>query len=217
MRTTFHEELRALGDELALMCDLVADAMEQATRALLDVDLGLAEQVVERDSEIDEFRACSEEKAYSLLALQSPVAGDLRFIVMRIHAAEKLERMGDLARHVAEQVRRAHPDSAVPADTRERFAEMGRLAVVAGHNVRQMIAEPGQTRYAELEEADDPIDTLEQSLLASVSSRDWEHGVRAGINVALLARFYERFGDQAVSIVRRLDYVVTGSLPSHPR
>jgi phosphate transport system protein len=80
-----------------------------------------------------------------------------------------------------------------------------------------MIAEPGQTRYAELEEADDPIDTLEQSLLASVSSRDWEHGVRAGINVALLARFYERFGDQAVSIVRRLDYVVTGSLPTHPR
>jgi phosphate transport system protein len=191
--------------------------LRNLSRPLLDVDLGLAEQVVERDSEIDEFRACSEEKAYSLLALQSPVAGDLRFIVMRIHAAEKLERMGDLARHVAEQVRRAHPDSAVPADTRERFAEMGRLAVVAGHNVRQMIAEPGQTRYAELEEADDPIDTLEQSLLASVSSRDWEHGVRAGINVALLARFYERFGDQAVSIVRRLDYVVTGSLPTHPR
>jgi phosphate transport system protein len=149
-----------------------------------------------------------------LVALQSPVAGDLRFVVMRVHAAEKLARMGDPARHVAEQVRRAHPDSAVPADTRERFAEMGRLAVVAAHNVRQMIAEPGQTRYAELEEADDLIDIIEQCLLASVSSRDWEHGVRAGICVALLARFYERFGDQAVSIVRRLDDVVTGALPS---
>jgi phosphate transport system protein len=145
------------------------------------------------------------------------LASELRFIVMRIHAAEKLERMGDLARHVAEQVRRAHPDSAVPADTRERFAEMGRLAVVAAHNVRQMIADSGQTRYAELEEADDLIDIIEQSLMASVGSRDWEHGVAAGINVALLARFYERFGDQAVSIVRRLDYVLTGTLPSHPR
>jgi phosphate transport system protein len=217
MRITFHQELRALGDELASMCGLVAGAMEQATRALLDVDLGLAELVIEQDSEIDEFRARCEDQAYSLLALQAPVAGDLRSIVMRIHAAEKLERMGDLARHVAEQARRAHPNFAVPADTRERFAEMGRLAVVAAHNVRQMLAEPGPTRYVELEEADDLIDIIEQNLLASVSSRDWEHGVRAGINVALLARFYERFGDQAVSIVRRLDYVVTGTLPAHRR
>ncbi|NKQ52868.1 phosphate signaling complex protein PhoU [Amycolatopsis sp. K13G38] len=213
MRTAFHDRLDKLTCQLAAMCGMVAVAMEKATRALLEADLGLAEEVIKADTEIDALRLHSEEAAYALLALQAPVAGDLRSIVTHIHVSEKVERMGDLARHVAEQARRRYPEPAIPAQTRDRFAEMGRLAVVAARQVQQLIATPGRTGYAELNEADDLIDALEQNLLASLSRQDWQHGVRAGIDVALLARFYERFADQAVSVARRLDYAATGTLP----
>ncbi|GAA4671907.1 phosphate signaling complex protein PhoU [Amycolatopsis dongchuanensis] len=213
MRTTFHEQLDSLTGQLADMCGLVADAMEKATRALLSADLPLAEEVITQDADIDALRMESEAQAYALLALQAPVASDLRSIVTQIHVSEKVERMGDLARHVAEQTRRRHPQPAIPADTRDRFAEMARLAVVTARQVQQLIT-TGQARYTELNDADDLVDSIERNLLASVSRNDWPHGVRAGIDVALLARFYERFADQAVSIARRLDYAVTGTLPS---
>jgi phosphate transport system protein len=213
MRTAFYDQLQHLTQRVADMCGLAADAMQRATTALLAADLPIAEQVISHDVAIDELRQECEQHAYSLIALQAPVAGDLRTIVTLIHTAEKVERMGDLARHVAEQARRRHPDPAIPDDTRDRFQQMGRLAVIAARQVQQLIAQPGQTRYAELNDADELIDNLEQNLLASVSDRAWNHGVRAGIDVALLARYYERFADQAVSITRRLDYATTGTFP----
>ncbi|WP_082859830.1 PhoU domain-containing protein [Alloactinosynnema sp. L-07] len=125
--------------------------------------------------------------------------------------------MGDLARHVAEQARRRHPGHAMPEETRDRFATIGELAVNAAREVADLIVNLDRTGFMALHNADDLIDNLEQSLLASVSDNDWSHGVRAGIDVALLARFYERFADQAASIARRLDYVTTGQLPKAPR
>ncbi|MFB9931848.1 phosphate signaling complex protein PhoU [Amycolatopsis halotolerans] len=200
MRTSFHNQLDSLTGQLAQMRDLAAHAMEKATQELLDRDLPLAEDVISHDADTDAMRLASEEKAHALLALQAPVAGDLRSIVTFVHVSEKIERMGDLARHVAEQVRR-HPDAAIPGDTRDSFGEMGRLAVVSARAVRQLIL-TGEARYAELEDADDLIDRLEGHLLASASSNDWPHGVRAGVDVALLARFFERYADQAVSVAR---------------
>jgi phosphate transport system protein len=214
MRTAFYEQLQTLIHEVADMCGQAADALALATEALLNTDLPAAEQVIGHDSDIDELRLHCEQQAYSLLALQAPVATDLRTIVTLIHTAEKVERMGDLARHVAEQARRRHPESAIPADTRERFQQMGQLAVLAARQVQRLIAEPGRTGYAELDDADDLIDGIEKNLLASVSNTEWRHGIRAGIDVALLARYYERFADQAVSIARRLDYAATGTLPT---
>lgn len=213
MRTVFHEQLQHLTDQVAHMCGLAAEAMERATEALLGLDLRMAEEVISQDADIDTLRTNCEQLAYSLLALQAPVAGDLRTIVALIHTAEKIERMGDLARHVAEQTRRRHPRPAIPDDTRDRFEQMGRLAVHIAREVQQLITEPGQTRYTELNDADDLVDTLQQDLLSSVNDTTWDHGVRAGIDVALLARYYERFADQAVSITRRLDYIATGSMP----
>ena len=86
-----------------------ATAMELATRSLLEADLGLAEQVIGDDAKIDDARSSCEEHAYALLALQAPVATDLRTVLAAIHAAESLERMGDLALHVAKAARRRHP------------------------------------------------------------------------------------------------------------
>src|SRR5215207_4381303 len=105
MREAYVEKLAALSSELISMCELPADAMQRATTALLHADLSLAEQVISDDQKVDRRRDACEEAAFALLALQAPVAGDLRIVVSSIHASADIERMGDLALHVAQAAR----------------------------------------------------------------------------------------------------------------
>lgn len=214
MRANFHGELAQLGAELTLMCELVADAMDQATRALLRNDLVLAEQVISGDTRIDDLRAQAEEDAYRLLLLQAPVARDLRLIVTGIRVGEKIERMGGLACHIAELARRRHPESAIAPEMVAGFAEMGQLAARMARSVAQTIADPLEEQAAQRDRDDDRIDELQRELLAAAVHRDGPDAVRIGVDVALLTRFYERFADQAVSVARRLDYIVTGVVPA---
>lgn len=212
VREAFHGELSQLGAELAGLCKAVCSLMERAMRALLDADLVLAEQTITDDGKIHQTGRRVEEHAHTLLALQSPVAKDLRTVVTAIKAGERLERMGDLARHIAELARLRHPEPVVPAgELLDKFTEMGRLAVRACHEVEHaiMAAQPcSQAR----ERADDQIDRLHREVLDVVSHAEPPYPVRVGVDVALLARYLERFGDQAVSVTRRLDYVLTGEL-----
>ncbi len=121
MRAAFHGELEQLGVELATMCGLAAEAMDKATRAMLRCDLVLSEQVITEDENLDVARARCEDHAVRLLSLQAPVARELRTVVASIQAAEKIERMGDLARHVAELTRRRHPACTVPPELADQF------------------------------------------------------------------------------------------------
>src|SRR3954465_14691851 len=139
MREAYHVELEQLAVNLAAMSVQVADAMERATRALLEVDLSLAEQVISDDAKVDDARANCEEQAYALLALQAPVAPDLRTVLAAIHAAESLERMGDLALHVAKAARRRHPDPVLPEAVKPYFAEMGEVAGRMAGQAEQVI------------------------------------------------------------------------------
>jgi phosphate transport system protein len=216
VRTVFHGELEQLGVELAAMCGWAAQELARATRALLRCDLVVAEHVISDDGELDAARARCEEHALRLLALQAPVARDLRLVVTAIQAAERIERMGDLARHVAELARRRHPGSAVPPGLCDQFAELGRLAVAAARRVQEIIAVPMQEHFVEQDRADDRIDTLHREILIAVQDPASGCSVRDAVDAALLARFFERFADQAVSVTRRLDFVVTGALPDHP-
>jgi phosphate transport system protein len=195
------------------MCALVRSTMERATRALVETDLHLAEEVITDGDEIRMRSQDCAEQAAAMLALQAPVARDLRTVVTGIQAAEKIERMGDLARHVAEIVRLRHPEPAVPEDLLDRFAEMGRLAAAASKAVEDAIAAPDEVHSPALERADDDTDRLQRELLDAVGQHEPPYPVRVGVDVALLARYFERYADQAVSITRRLDYVVTGSMP----
>lgn len=211
MRELFHGELEQLGSELAAMCGLAGDALDAAARALQHTDLALAEQVIDDDDAIDTMRAGWAEHAERLLALQSPVARDLRQVVTGIQIADKIERMGDLARHVAELVRRRHPDPALPDFLADRFTEMTRLAVTIARAVQRTITTPDEEQVEQRERDDDRIDELHRELLAALDEHlTGPHAVRTAVDVALLARFVERFADQAVSISRRLDYIHTG-------
>ncbi len=213
MREAYHVELDQLADELAGMCSMVGDAMGLATRALLEADLGIAEQVIGDDSKVDEARSSCEEHAYALLALQAPVATDLRTVLAAIHAAESLERMGDLALHVAKAARRRHPQPVLPEQVRPYFSEMGRVAVSLAHQAEQVIVSKDVEQARALEDADDEMDDLHRHLFTVIMDRDWPHGVAAAVDVTLLGRFYERFADHAVSVAKRVVFVVTGKMP----
>ena len=215
MREAYHVELEQLADHLAAMSVQVADAMERATRALLEADLSLAEQVISDDSKVDDARAQCEEQAYALLALQAPVATDLRTVLAAIHAAESLERMGDLALHVAKAARRRHPDPVLPESVRPYFAEMGEVAVKLAHQTEQVIKSKDVEAAKSLESDDDQVDDIHRHLFTVIMDRDWPHGVAAAVDVTLLGRFYERYADHAVSVAKRMIFVVTGKMPGY--
>jgi phosphate transport system protein len=213
MRDAYREQLEALADGLADMCAHVAEALEKATRALLEADLQLAEEVIMEDVRVDELRDAAETQAYRLLALQSPVATDLRVVVSAIHGAGDIERMGDLALHVAQAARRRHPQPVLPAEVAPYFAEMGRVGVALALKAGDVIRTRDLTAAAELESDDDAMDDLHRHMFSVLMHRDWAHGVGPAVDITLLARFYERYADHAVAVARRIVYVVTGRMP----
>ncbi|MCX6487478.1 MAG: phosphate signaling complex protein PhoU [Mycobacterium sp.] len=214
MRTAYHEQLDALTHQLAEMCRMSGIAMERATQALLQADLVLAEQVIGDHENIIAASARAEEAAFVLLALQAPVAGDLRAIVGSIQIVADVERMGALALHVAKIARRRHPQHTLPEEVNGYFAEMGRIAVDLGASAREVLLsrDPDQARL--IREEDDAMDDLHRHLFSVMMDREWKHGVAAAVDVTLLGRFYERFADHAVEISRRVIFQVTGHLPS---
>ena len=214
MREAYHSQLSGLIEELAAMCASVGTAMRKATDALLTADLTLAEEVISGDLRVDDQRNQVEEKAFALLALQAPVATDLRVVVSTIHAAGDVERMGDLALHVARAARRRHPASVVPEEIKPYFAEMGKVACELAHKAAEVIRQPSVSLARELESDDDAMDDLHRHMFTVLMGREWNHGVAAAVDVTLLARFYERYGDHAVAVARRMLYVVTGRMPT---
>jgi phosphate transport system protein len=213
MREAYHDRLGELANHLADMCAMVATAMERATTALLKADLALAEQVISDDLAIDEARTRYEEEAYALLALQAPVATDLRTVLAVIHAAESLERMGDLALHVAKAARRRHPNSVLPDEVRPYFEQMGSAAVALARKTERVIRTQDVDLAREVESDDDELDHLHRELFTVLMDRNWPNGVAAAVDVTLLGRFYERFADHAVSVAKRTVFVVTGRMP----
>jgi phosphate transport system protein len=214
MRDTFHDELDQIGVALVEMSKLVGTAMSKATAALLGADLTLSEEVITADEVVDRLHMETEERAFDLLARQQPVAGDLRVIVTGLRMVASLERMGDLAVHIAKIARLRYPDRAVPAEVHDVIRQMGVVAqnivtkagaVLAGHDIELA---------AELARDDDLMDALHKELFGIVLDKDWEHGVEAAIDVTLLGRYYERYADHAVSLARRVVQLVTGELPA---
>jgi phosphate transport system protein len=213
MRETFHGELARLGQQLAEMCGMAAESMRQASQALLTADLQLAEQVLAGDAVLDRGRQGCEEHAQPLLALQAPVAGDLRTILAAVYSAEKIERMGDLAAHIADTARFTHPAHAIPPEFTAIFTDLGEIAAGMADRVGEFILGSAGGGFAELNETDHAVDALHARVLTAITGEGWPHGVQSATNLALVARFYERFADQAVSVSKRLEFAETGNAP----
>ncbi|BBX31978.1 phosphate transporter regulatory protein PhoU [Mycolicibacterium mageritense DSM 44476 = CIP 104973] len=213
MRTQYHEQLDSLTDQLGAMCELAGTAMERATQALLQADLVLAEQVITDHDQMTALSSKAEESAFVLLALQAPVAGDLRSVVGSIQIVADVDRMGALALHVAKIARRRHPQHALPEEVNGYFAEMGRVAVELGHAAREVLVTRDPEKAARIQEEDDAMDDLHRHLFTVLMDREWKYGVTSAVDVTLLSRFYERFADHAVEVARRVIFQVTGRYP----
>jgi phosphate transport system protein len=210
MRAAYTEELESITDSLVQMTNLVGSAMNRATTALLDADLTIAESVITADETVDLLYRDVEERAFDLLVRQAPVAGDLRVIVTSLRMVADLERMGDLALHVAKVARRRYPASAIPAEVRDTILEMGQTAQRIVTKAGAVIAGRDLAKAAELERDDDAMDDLHRALFVALIEKEWTHGIEAAIDITLCGRYYERFADHAVSVARRVTYLVTG-------
>lgn len=210
MREAFHDELDSVYTDLSSICELVTVSVERATSALLTADATLAERVISADAEVDLARERVEEKAFHLLSLQAPVAGDLRMVVAALRMVGELERMGDLSVHVAKIARLRVPEVAVPPDLRPTLARMARIAEEMVTDVVTIIAERDVSGTDDLHPREQEMDRLRRSLFTTMFAEDWDHGVEAAVDVALLGRYYERIADHALSVANRIVFVVTG-------
>ena len=210
MRDAYHDELDGISASLVEMTNLVGSAMSRATTALLDADLHIAETVITADEQVDALYRDVEARAFDLLARQQPVASDLRVIVTSLRMVAELERMGDLALHVAKIARRRYPGSAVPPELRSTLLEMGHVAQEIVAKAGSVIAGRDVELAAQLERDDDVMDALHKRLFTVILDDSWEGGMEAAIDITLAGRYYERFADHAVSVARRVVYLVTG-------
>lgn len=210
MREHYREELEDINTCLVEMSNSVGSAMSKATTALLDADVALADLVIAGDEHIDAVRESIEERCFTLLARQQPVATDLRTVTTAMRIVGDLERMGDLAVHVAKLARMRFPESAVPAEVRPIFLEAGHVAESLVAQVGTVIAKLDVQGAARLEKDDDLMDQLHRQLFTELLSSTWTHGMESAIDITLLGRYYERFADHAVSVARRVVFLVTG-------
>jgi phosphate transport system protein len=210
MREEFRGDLVEIGRLLVSMAEAVRTAMRRATDALLSADRETAEVVVARDQEIDALYRQVEERVHEVLARQAPVAGDLRLVLSALHIAGDLERMGDLADHVARTGLRRHPAPAVPQELVGVFRQMGNVADRLAAEMTTVLSAPDATRAAGLESADDAMDTLHRQLFQALLGPGWPHGVEPAVDAALLGRFYERYADHAVNAGRHIVFLLTG-------
>lgn len=210
MREEFQAELDEVSGLLVAMAGAVRSAMSRATRALLTADRAAGEEVVARDAEIDALYQRLEQKVSDVLARQAPVASDLRAMITALHVGADLERMGDLAEHVAKTALRRHPSPAVPAELRPVFTAMAKVADDIATKIERVLAAPNADRAAELDRDDDVMDDLHRQLFAVLLGDDWPYGAETAIDGALLGRFYERYADHAVNAGAHVVYLITG-------
>jgi phosphate transport system protein len=210
MREEFQADLNEVNRLLVTMAEAVRAALRKATAALLTADLKAAETVIERDVEVDAIYRQVEAKVADTIARQAPVAGDLRTLITALHISADLERMGDLAEHVAKTAQRRHPSPAVPAELRPVFKRMAEVGDRMAGRIIGLIDKPDAVVAAQLEGADDAMDDLERELFQVLLDDDWPYGAETAIDGALLGRFYERYADHAVNAGEQMIYLITG-------
>jgi phosphate transport system protein len=214
MRDAFHEELDAIQATLVTMGEMVAVAMERSSEALLKADVKLAEQVISEDEKLDTIQHDLEARAINLMARQQPVAQDLRILVTSLRMSADLERMGDLCHHIAKLARMRYPEVAVPAELVKTIENMGTTAVKIIEKSTHVIKTQDLQAAIELETDDDEMDKLHRALFVALLDDSWSHGIEAAIDMTLLGRYYERCADHAVSIARRVYFLVKGEYAS---
>ena len=210
MREVFHQSLEDVQGRLVEIAELVTIAIDKATRAFGTSDVSLAEEVIEADAVIDEKAIALDELAIEILARQQPVARDLRIVVSALRMSASLERMGDIAEHIAQLTRMRFPERAIPKGLKSTFLRMGELDVEAARQLTELLRTQDGDLIDEIRNADDKLDELHVSVFEKVLSDSWQGDPSATVDATLASRYHERFGDHAVSVAKKVAYLSTG-------
>ncbi|MBD8023373.1 phosphate signaling complex protein PhoU [Microbacterium gallinarum] len=210
MREVFHQSLEDVQARLVEIAELVTVAIDKATQAFGASDVGLAEEVIEADDVIDDKAVALDELAIEILARQQPVARDLRIVVSALRMSASLERMGDIAEHIAQLTRMRFPDRAIPKGLKSTFLKMGRLDVEAARQLTELLRTQDGDLIEAIRSADDELDDLHVAVFEKVLSDSWQGEAAATVDATLASRYHERFGDHAVSVAKKVAYLSTG-------
>ena len=210
LRSAFQDELDGVTQSLLELSSLVSSAITQATHALLTADLSEAEAVIAADDRVDEIQHELDARIIDIIARQQPVASDLRALVTALRMSADLERMGDMAHHIAKITRLRHPGAAVPSELLLTIEEMGKVARLISDKVGGVINSKDIDKALEVEKDDDEMDLLHRRLFTALLEPSWPHGIETAIDMTLIGRYYERYADHAVSVSRRIHFQVTG-------
>jgi len=214
LRSAFQDELDGVTQSLLDLSSLVSSAITQATHALLTADLSEAEAVIAADDRVDEIQHELDARIIDIIARQQPVASDLRALVTALRMSADLERMGDMAHHIAKITRLRHPGAAVPSELLLTIEEMGKVARLISDKVGGVINSKDIDKALEVERDDDEMDLLHRRLFTALLEPAWPHGIETAIDMTLIGRYYERYADHAVSVSRRIHFQVTGKYNS---
>lgn len=210
MREVFQQELREVQDRLVEISTLVADSIERATESFNESNVGLAETVIADDKKIDELAAELDELAIQILARQQPVARDLRIVVSALRVSASLERMGDMAEHIAQLARYRFPEKVVPKGLRSTFRDMGALDVEIAKKLTELLRTEDVAIAEDIRNEDDKVDALHLSVFDKVLGETWKGAAVDTVDATLASRYHERFADHAVSIAKKVQYLATG-------
>ena len=216
LRKEFHQQLDDIRDQITLLAASVAETIPRATQVLLDGDLEGADYLINGDDEIDSKSSELEERCYDVLALQAPMAGDLRQIVTAVKMIGEIERSADLAVNICKASRRIYGIDLDPK-LRGMIAQMGEQAGLLFRLSIDAYKEGDVALASALDDIDDLLDRLQVDFIAQIFECHSAHQIEllVAVQLALVARFYERIGDHGVNIGERVRYMVTGWLPSH--
>ncbi len=210
MREVFHQTLEEVQTRLVEIAELVTVAIDKATRAFDSSDVALAEEVIEADSVIDDAAVALDELAIEILARQQPVARDLRIVVMSLRVSASLERMGDIAEHIAQLTRMRFPERAIPKGLKGTFTKMGELDVEISRKLTELLRTQNLELAEQIRNADDAIDELHVAVFEKVLSENWQGEAGATVDATLASSYHERFADHAVSVAKKVVYLATG-------
>ncbi len=214
-RPTFHQQLDDVQRDLVRLAARVIESVARGTEALLTLDLGAAQAVIDGDDEIDVLTLEIEERCFTLLARQQPMASDMRAVVTAIRLTAEIERSGDLMVNVAKAARRLY-GSEIPLPLRGLLTAMADEAVRLYGLAMDAYAEGDASLAAAIDDMDDRLDQLHKDYIQAILELHADvRDVQMAVQLALVGRYYERIGDHAVNIGERVQYMVTGWLPEH--
>jgi phosphate transport system protein len=214
-RLTFHQQLDEVQRDLIRAAARVMESITRGTEALIALDLAEAQGLIEGDDEVDVLTLDIEDRCFTILARQQPMASDMRAIVTAIRLTSEVERSGDLMVNVAKAIRRLYGGS-IPAPLHSLLRAMAEQAVHLFGLAMDAYADGDANLASALDDMDDRLDQLHKDYIQAILELHADvRDVQVAVQLALVGRYYERIGDHAVNIGERVQYMVTGWLPEH--